>query len=143
MKKVSFLVFLLAMSFIAGAFVAPTASADEPSDFTALVGKWVWSQPATCGTCRAFTAVLTITSASADGALSGTYQQSEANPGLLRGVAVKPRATMTDGKIKVAFKAGRYDFDLEYVKGTESLRGPVSGFPPRQVIEAATFRREK
>ena len=89
--------------------------------------------------------MLTITSASADGALSGTYQESPAirNPALASGVAVKPRATMTDGKIKVAFKAGRYDFDLEYVKGTESLRGPVSGFPPRQVIEAATFRREK
>lgn len=50
---------------------------------------------------------------------------------------------MRDGKIKVALKVGSFDFDLEYVKGIESLRGPVSGFPPRVSIQAATFRREK
>lgn len=89
MKKGSLLVLLLAMSFIARALVAPTASADEPSDFNALVGKWVWSQTATCPTCPAFTAVLTITGVSADGAMLGTYQQS-AVPAILLWPVVWP-----------------------------------------------------
>jgi hypothetical protein len=48
-----------------------------------------------------------------------------------------------DGKIKVALKVGNVDYNLGHVEGTDSLRGPVSGFKPSLMIREANFQREK
>jgi len=140
MKKLSGVIRLVCVFFVVGAFLAPTSAGAQASDLSALVGKWVWNQAATCATCPAFTAVLTIASVSPDGAMSGTYLHPLQAP---TGVPVRPRATMTDGKIKVALKVGQVNFDLDYTKAAESLAGPVSGYPARALIREATFRREK
>jgi hypothetical protein len=140
MPKLSGIVCLACVYLVVGALLAPTSANAQASDLSTLVGKWVWNQAATCATCPAFTAVLTIVGVSPDGGMSGTYQHPLQAP---TGVPVRPRATMTDGKIKVAFKVGQVNFDLAYKKADDSLEGPVSGFPPRALIREANFHREK
>lgn len=137
--KILALAVCLVSAFVVEARVAPTFAADEPLDLNVLVGKWVWHQSAVCATCKPFTVVLIITRVFSDGTVAGTYEHSEFRiPGPR---PVKPSATVTNGKIKVAFKFMTFDFDLTYLKGSDSLRGPVSGFAPQ--IRDATFYREK
>jgi hypothetical protein len=139
LKKLMPAVCLVSAFLIVGALVAPTSAADEPSDLNALVGKWVWHQTAACGACKPFTIVLTITSVSSDGTMAATYESSGfRTPG---GRPVKPSATAENGKIKVAFKFRTYGFDLDYLKGSDTLKGPVSGFS--QWVRDAEFHREK
>jgi hypothetical protein len=140
MRKLSGVVRLVCVFLVVGAFLAPTSAGAQASDFSTLVGKWVWKQAATCATCPAFTAILTIASVSPDGGMSGTYQSPFQAP---TGMPVRPRATITDGKIKVALKVGQVNFDLDYKKADDSLEGPVSGYPPRALIREANFHREK
>jgi hypothetical protein len=71
--------------------------------------------------------------------MTATYR-SPAAPG---GVSVRPRATIRDGKIKVALKFGKIDYNLDHVKRTDSLRGPVTGFAASAQIREANFQREK
>jgi hypothetical protein len=139
MRKLSGVVRLVCVFLVVGAFLAPPSASAQAPDLGGLVGKWVWKQAATCATCPAFTAILTIASVSPDGAMSGTYQHPLQAPA---GVPVRPRATMTDGKIKVALKVGQVNFDLDYKKTDDSLEGPVSGFPPRALLREANFHRE-
>jgi hypothetical protein len=140
LKTLALAVCLLSAFFVVEALVAaPTFAADEPSDLNALVGKWVWHQTAECAACKPFTAVLTIISVSSDGTMRGTYENSGfSRPGPR---PVKPIATETNGKIKVAFKFRTFGFDLDYLKSSDTLRGPVSGF--MQLIRDAEFHREK
>jgi len=77
---------------------------------------------------------------SPDGSMTGTYDSTFRAPGPH---PVHPRATVANGKIKVTFKAGRLDFDLDYAKGAETLKGPVTGFSNMLQIREAEFRREK
>jgi hypothetical protein len=139
LKKLALAVCLVSAFFVVEALVAPTSEADEASDLNALVGKWVWHQSAVCGACKPFTVVLTITSVSTDGTMVGTYESSGfSTPGAR---PVKPSGTVTNGKIKVAFKFRTFDFDLNYLKGSDTLQGPVSGFMPQ--IRDADFHRER
>jgi len=71
--------------------------------------------------------------------MTATYR----SPLVPDGVSVRPRATITGGKIKVALKVGKIDYNLDYVKGIDSFRGPVTGFAPSAQIREATFQREK
>jgi hypothetical protein len=48
---------------------------------------------------------------------------------------------VTNGKIKVAFQFRTFGFDLDYLKSSDTLKGPVSGF--MQMIRDAEFHREK
>ena len=139
LKKLALAVCLVSAFLVVGALVAPTSAADEASDLNVLVGRWVWHQSAACVACKPFTAVLTITSVSSDGTMTGTYE----NSGFTRPGArpVKPSATVENGKIKVAFKFRTFGFDLDYLKRSDTLRGPVSGFTPQ--IRDAEFEREK
>ncbi len=138
-KKLALAVCLVSAFFVGEALVAPTFAADEASDLNALVGKRVWHQSAVCGACKPFTVVLTITSVSTDGTMAGAYESSGfSTPGPR---PVKPIATVTNGKIKVAFKFRTFDFDLDYLKRSDTLKGPVSGF--KQEIREAEFHREK
>ena len=130
---------LAALVFMLGPIVALTATADDQSELKALVGKWVWDHKPTCAGCQPFTVTLSVASVSPDGSMRATYRSPQA----LDGVSVKPRATITDGKIKVALKVGKLDYDLDYSKPIDSLRGPVTGFAPMAQIRDATFRREK
>lgn len=139
LKKLALAVCLVSAFFVVKALVAPTSAADEASDLNALVGKWVWHQSAVCGGCKPFTVVLTITSVSADGTMAGTYESSGfSTPGPR---PVKPSATVTNGQINVAFKFRTFGFDLNYLKRSDSLKGPVSGFMSQ--IRDAEFQREK
>jgi hypothetical protein len=138
-RKSRLTAYLAALAFVVGAIGALTATADDQSDLKALVGKWVWDHTPTCAGCQPFTVTLSIASVSPDGSMSATYR----SPAALDGVSLRPRAKITDGKIKVALKAGQVDYNLDYVKGADSLRGPVSGFKPSLQIREATFRREK
>jgi hypothetical protein len=130
---------LAALAFVVGAIGAVTATADDQSELKALVGKWVWDHKPTCAGCPPFTVTLSVASVSPNGGMTATYR----SPAALDGVSVRPRATITDGKIKVALKIGKLNYNLDYVKGIDSLRGPVEGFAPTQQIRDATFRREK
>jgi hypothetical protein len=121
LKKLALAVCLVSAFFVVKALVSPTSAADEASDFNALVGKWVWHQSA-----KPFTVVLTITSVSTDGRMTGTYEHSGfSTPGPR---PVKPSATVTNGQINVAFKFRTFGFDPNYLKRSDSLKGPVSGF---------------
>jgi hypothetical protein len=130
---------LAALAFVAGAIGALTATADDQSELKALVGEWVWNHKPTCTGCQPFTVTLNVTSVSPDGRMTATYR----SPAVADGVSVRPRATITDGKIKVALKIGNLDYNLDYMKRIESLRGPVDGFKPMMQIRDANFSREK
>ena len=140
MRRFAIVVCLVSVFFVAGSLLAPTSAPAQPPDFGVLVGKWTWAQAATCAACPAFRAVLTITSVSPDGAMSGTYLHSLKTQ---TAVPVRPRASMVDGKIKVALKVGPLSYDLEYTKRDDSLAGPVAGYPARALIREATFHRDK
>ena len=138
LKKLAGAVCLVSAFFVVAALVALASAADEP-DLNALVGKWVWHQSAVCASCKPFTAVLTITGVSNDGTMMGTYENSGfSRPGPR---PVKAIATVTNGKINVAFKFRTFGFDLNYLKGSDTLQGPVSGFMSE--IRDAEFHREK
>ncbi len=130
---------LAALAFVVGAIGALPATGDDQSELMALVAKWVWNHKPTCTGCQPFTVTLNITSISPDGRMTATYR----SPAVPDGVSVRPRATITDGKIKVALKVGKIDYNLDYVKRIDSLRGPVDGFRPMLQIRDATFGREK
>ena len=140
MKRLATVVCLVCVVFVVGRFLAPASAPAQPPDFGVVVGKWTWAQAATCAACPAFRAVLTITSVSPDGAMSGTYLHPLQTQ---TAVPVSPRATMVDGKIKVALKVGPLSYDLEYTKRDDSLAGPVAGYPARALIREATFQRDK
>ena len=128
-----------ALAFVVGAIGALTATADDQSELKTLVGKWVWDHKPTCLGCQPFTVTLTVASVSPDGGITATYR----SPAAPDGVSVRPRATIKDGKIKVALKFGKLDYNLDHVKRTDSLRGPVTGFAPTLQIRDANFQREK
>lgn len=139
MKRRAVTACLATVAFLLGTVGALTAPADQQSDLKALVGEWVWDHSPACVGCRAFTVRLDIASVSPDGRMTATYR----SPQVPDGVPVKPRATIADGKTRVAFNVGKLEFDLEYAKGLDSLRGPVRGFPPALQIREANFRRGK
>jgi hypothetical protein len=130
---------LAALAFVVGAIGALTATADDQSELKALVGEWVWNHKPTCTGCQPFTVTVIITSVSPDGRMMATYR----SPAVPDGITVRPRATITDGKIKVALKVGKIDYNLDYVTRIDALRGPVDGFRPMMQIRDATFWREK
>ncbi len=130
---------LAVLAFVVGTIGALTATADDQSELKALVGKWVWNHKPTCTGCQPFTVTLSVASVSPDGRMTATYR----SPAVPDGVPVRPRATITGGKIKVSLKVGKIDYDLDYVNRIDSLRGPVTGFGPMMQIRDATFQREK
>jgi len=138
-RKFRVTAWLAALGLVVGAIGPLTATADDQSELKALVGKWVWDHKPTCAGCQPFTVTLSITRVSPDGGMTATYR----SPLVPDGVSVRPRATITGGKIKVALKVGKIDYNLDYVKGIDSFRGPVTGFAPSAQIREANFQREK
>jgi hypothetical protein len=132
-------VYLVAIVFVVVGIGAVAAIAADRSELKDLVGTWVWHHMPTCAQCQPFTLTLVIAGASPDGRLRARCLTPKAP----RGVPVQARATVTDGRVKVAFGLAGISYDLEYLKNLDSLRGPVDGFPIGANIDSATFLREK